>query len=169
MRKIYAIVTLTALLCLTVPMLFAKPPAAPKSGPGTIVIIFKDGHRQSFNLSEIARVEFPAAAEASGEASSALLPSRNRFLGKWEVGDGSGNNFFITLKESGDALRSLGDIHGKWVYVGGEARVTWDDGAQDAIRKVDTNYQKFAYRSGRSCTDVPDNVTSAHNSTAHPI
>jgi hypothetical protein len=90
-------------------------------------------------------------------------------VGKWECGDGNGSNFYITLKESGDALRSIGDVRGRWVYVNGEARVTWDDGAQDAIRKVGSRYQKFAYHQGKSFTDQPDNVTNARLTTPRPI
>ncbi len=171
MRKMIGVAGLATLLCLAVPGVLAKTPTASKSGAGTLVIVFKDGHRQSFNLSDIERVEFPASAAAAVDAGSAgsTSPSRSRFLGKWEVGDGNGNNFYITLKESGDALRSLGAEHGKWVYVDGEARVTWDDGAQDAIRKVGSKYQKFAYRKGKSFTDTPDNVTDAQNTVPHSI
>jgi hypothetical protein len=171
MRKIVGVAGLVTMLCLAVPGGFAKTPVASKSGPGMIVIVFKDGHRQSFNLSEIARVEFPGAADAAGDtgAANSTLPSRGHFLGKWEVGDGNGHYFYITLQEDGNAMRSLGDVHGRWVYVEGEARVTWDDGAQDAIRKVGSRYQKFAYASGKSFTDMPENVTSAQNTTPRPI
>ena len=144
-----------------------SPSPAAKAAPGTIVIVFKDGHRQTYNLADVARVEFPTADVAS--TSSASGPSRGHFLGKWEVGDGAGNNFFITLREDGDAFRSLGDVHGKWAYFDGEARVTWDDGAQDAIRKVGSHYQKFAYEAGKSFTDTPANVTNARNTTSNPI
>jgi hypothetical protein len=104
-----------------------------------------------------------------GSALSASGPSRGHFFGKWEVGDGSGSTFYITLQKDGDAKRSLGDVHGKWVYVNGEAQITWDDGAEDAIRRVGSLYQKFAYRAGKSFSDVPDNVTSASNITPKPI
>jgi hypothetical protein len=171
MRKIVSIVGLVAMLCLAVPSGFARTPHATKSGQSKIVIIFKDGHRQSFNLSDIARVEFPLAADAAAEtgAVNSIVPSRGHFLGKWEVGDGAGNHFFITLQDNGDAWRSLHRVHCKWVCVDGEARITWDDSAQDAIRKVGSNYQKFAYGSGKSFTDPPDNVTSARNTNPHPI
>ena len=171
MRKFVSIAGLAAILCLAVPGGFAKAPAASKSATGTIVIIFKDGRRQTFNLSEISRVEFPAATESAADTSPAnsMLPSRGRFLGKWEAGDGAGNNFFITLEENGDARRSSGNVHGKWVYFEGEARITWDDGAQDAIRKVGSRFQKFAYAAGKSFSDSPDNVTNARNTSPHPI
>lgn len=169
MRKIVGVASLAVLFCLAVPFGFAKTPSTTQSG--TIVIVFKDGHRQSFNLSDIERVEFPVAAGAAAEKSSAnsQLPSRNRFLGKWEVGDGGGGTFTITLEDSGDAWRSRNHEHGRWVYADGEARVTWDDGWQDVIRKVGSIYQKFAYKAGTSVTDTPDNVDSAQSTTPHPI
>jgi hypothetical protein len=170
MRKIVGVAGLAVMLCFAVPSGFAKTPPAAKSGPGMIVIVFKDGHRESFNLAEIARVEFPTteAATDTGPVNS-QSPSRGRFLGKWEVGEGNGNIFYITLEENGDARRTLGDVRGRWAYVDGEARVTWNDGAQDAIRKVGPHYQKFAYHQGKSFTDTPDNVTEARNTTPHPI
>jgi hypothetical protein len=171
MRIIVRVAGLATLLCLAVSSAFAAAPTAPKSSHGTMVIVFKDGHRQSFNLSEIERVEFPAATAAAAESvpGSPSLPSRAHFLGKWEVGDGQGNNFYITLYDNGDALKSIGGKHGKWVYVDGEARVTWDDGWHDAIRKVGSSYQKFAYGEGKSFTDAADNITGARNTSPHPI
>ncbi len=150
---------------------FAKSPQATKGSSGTLVIVFKDGHRQSFNLADIEKVEFPTAAVVASSAPivSASQPPRGHYLGKWEVGDGGGNNFYITLREDGSATRSLGDERGKWVYMNGEALVTWDDGAQDAIRKVGSKYMKFAYSAGKSFTDSPDNVAPAHNTTPRPI
>ena len=169
MRKFVCFTGLAALLCLAVPFAFAKTPTASKSA--TIVIVFKDGHRQSFNLVDIARVEFPTAGEVAAEpaAGNATGPSRGHFLGKWEVGDGSGNTFFITLYEDGHARKSIGSTHGTWVYVDGEAHITWEDGWHDAIRKVGSRYQKFAYSNGKSFSDDPDNVTSAQNTVSHPI
>jgi hypothetical protein len=142
-----------------------------KGGAGEIVIVFKDGHRQSFNLADIARVEFPGSGVAATDAgpTPAGAPPRGHFLGKWEVGDGNGSNFFITLNENGDAYRSLGNVHGKWAYVNGEARVTWNDGAQDVIRRVGGRDRKAAYSEGKSFTDEPDNVTDARNTSPRPI
>jgi hypothetical protein len=171
MRKLLRLSGVVTLLCLAVSASYAAPPAPQKPAPGTIVIVFKDGHRQSFNLSDIDRVEFGAGGSfaAAGESSSPGQPSRGRFLGKWECGDGSGGTFYITLNEDGTAWRSLRSVSGHWVYVDGEAHVTWKDGAQDAIRRVGSQYQKFAYAAGKLFTDDPDNVTSARNTTPHPI
>jgi len=169
MRKFVSVAGLATLLCLAVPNGFAGAPPASKSSPATIVIVFKDGHKQSFNLADISRVEFSGTAEAATAAGSVSSTYPRHFLGKWEVGDGSGSTFFITLYDNGDAKRSLREVHGTWVYVDGEARVTWDDGAQDAIRKVGSGYQKRAFGANKSFTDIPDNVTAAHNTTPHPI
>lgn len=162
---------LATVIGLALPAGFAHAAPAPKSGNGTLVIVFNDGHRQSYNLSDIERVEFPEGSAAASQTApvTGQLPSRGRFLGKWEVGDGMGSTFFITLEENGDAWRSRNHEHGRWVYVDGEARVTWDDGWQDVIRKVGSIYQKFAYKAGRSVTDTPDNVDSARSTTSHPI
>jgi hypothetical protein len=142
-----------------------------KGGPGDIVIVFKDGHRQVFHLADITRVEFPGASTATADAGPTPpgAPPRGHFFGKWEVGDGAGSTFFITLKDSGEAYRSLRDVYGKWVYVNGEARITWNDGAQDVIRRVDGRDRKAAYGGGKSFTDEPDNVTDARNTTPRPL
>jgi hypothetical protein len=135
-----------------------------------VVIVFKDGHRQSFNLSDIARIEFPggpAVADAGPTPSGA--PPRGHFVGKWDVGDGAGSTFSITLNDDGSAWRSLQRVHGRWAYVNGEARVTWDDGAQDCIRRIDGHDQKFAYHAGKSFSDEPDNVTDARNTSPRPL
>jgi hypothetical protein len=167
MRKTILASGLAALFLSAVPSVVAKTPAGNKAAPGTIVILFKDGHRQVFSLADIDRIEFPGAGEAG--PADLKLPPRGQFVGRWIVGDGNGKNFEITLDESGDAMRSLGQIHGTWVYVNGEARITWDDRAQDAIRKVGSKFQKYAYQAGKSFTDVPDNVTSAENTSPKPI
>lgn len=168
MRKSFGAACLSALFVLAIPAYSATPPtASPTPGKAAIVIVFKDGHRQSYNLSDIERIEFPATGQAASAGTND--PSRRRFLGKWEVGDGNGTNFFISLYDDGDAKRTLGDVRGKWEYVNGEARITWDDGAQDAIRRAGTHFQKYAYHMGKSFTDEPDNVTPARNTMANPL
>lgn len=165
MRNKLLIAGLSALLL--VPALGA---AQKKTSGNSLVIVFKDGHRQTFNLADIARVEFagvPAAADRDSRDMN--QPPRGRYIGTWEVGDGVGNTFTITLKEDGEAWRSLGDMRGKWTYVSGAAEITWDDGAQDAIRRTGSHFQKFAYAAGKKFTDAPDNVTDAHNTTPRPI
>ena len=54
---------------------FAKTAPPAKAVPGTIVLVFKDGHRQSFNLADIARVEFTGAAEAAAASPVSAVSS----------------------------------------------------------------------------------------------
>jgi len=160
-RLLAASVLLSTLLIASAVVSHSAPAA--KSAPGTLVIVFKDGHRQAFNLSDVERVEFPGGPAAAATApANPLAPPRGRYIGKWEVGDGAGNTFTITLNENGSAHRTLGGVHGRWVYSNGEALITWDDGAEDAIRKVGSRYQKSAYAAGKLFTDQPDNVAEAH-------
>jgi hypothetical protein len=168
MRKIVRFTGLAAIVLLTACSVFAAPPPPAKGVPGTIVIVFKDGHRQSFNLADVDRVEFPTSDQGSSMGSSSG-PSRGHFIGRWECGDGNGGTFYITLEEDGNARRSIGDEHGRWAYVNGEAQIKWDDGLGDAIRKVGGSYQKSAYTAGKSFSDVPTNVTNARNITPKPI
>jgi len=140
---------------------------------GTVVIVFKDGHRQSIPASTITAMEFKSAAGVVTPISIPALtvPGKGVFAGKWLVGQGSdtSNTFYITLEESGVARKSIGESHGTWVYVNGEAQVSWDDGWHDAIRKVGDKYEKFAYGPGKSFTGDPDNVTAARNTSPKPI
>lgn len=123
-------------------------------GPTTLVITFKDGHQQTFLMSEVARVEYVGASEA-------ILP-QDYFLGKWEVGDGSSSGTFqITLEANGEASKTLGASHGIWTIEGNEARISWDDGWHDAIRKVGSNNEKFAFEPGTTFSDKPNNVAAA--------
>jgi hypothetical protein len=168
MRKL---IGLAALLLLAIPGGFAKA-ATTANSAGTIVIVFKDGHRQSFNLAEIARVEFGAPAASAVEKDNPGLPSRARYLGRWEVGEGSMDNphFFITLHDNGDARRSIGEPRGHWEYVNGEAQIRWDDGEWlDCIRKVDGQYKKVSFKAGKSFQDTPDVVSNAKKSGPDPI
>ncbi len=156
-------------LSAAIPGSFAKTPPAKKDTGSSIVIVFKDGRRQSFSLADIARVEFTGADAVPAISSNPDWPARGRYVGKWVVGDGNGDTFMITLKEDGNAIRSRGDIHGTWTYVSGDALITWDDGWKDAIRKAGSGFEKYAYGGGKSFSDNPDNVTSAKNTTPHPI
>ncbi len=164
MRKMAKLaVVLVAFVVVALP---AACVAQQATGAGTVVIVFKDGHRQSIPLGDIERMEFPGPVPAG--MLSIPGPSRARLLGKWEVGEGNGENFYITLKDDGTAWRSLGNEHGTWQYNNGAAEVTWDDGWQDAIRKVGGWYKKFAYSEGKTFASDPDNVTNARNVSQNP-
>jgi hypothetical protein len=127
------------------------------------IVVFKDGHQRSFSLAEVARIEFSPLGGNDPQF------GRNHFLGKWEVGDGAGSKFFITLESDGQARKTLGASHGNWIVVDGEARISWDDGWHDVIRKAGTKHEKVAFAPGKSFSDDPDNVTNARNTSPEPI
>jgi len=140
---------------------FAPGLLAQGKDQGKIVIVFKDGRQQSFPLAEIARIEFQDVAVAASAVGSA------RFLGQWKVGDGAGGTFEITLKPDGKAHKTLGSPDGTWRVEKGEARITWEDGWKDLIRKSGGKYQKLAFRPGTSFDDPPSNVAEAEYTEAH--
>jgi len=166
----------------------ARAGAASADDHGSVVIVFKDGHRQNLEVADISRIDFKTPATivfkdehrpsiAAGDVEriefestpSASVPSRNHFVGKWQVGDGNHSTFYITLERDGKARKSLGPPHGTWTVVDGEARISWDDGWHDVIRKVGATHEKRAYEPGRSFDDSPSNVTAAKNLEARPI
>jgi len=124
---------------------------------GSVVIVFKDGHRQRIPLAQIARIEF----EHVGPVASA---GRSRFIGEWKVGVGGvSGTFEITLKPDGKAHKDIGGGgDGTWLVVNGEAQIAWDDGWHDVIRKEAGKFVKAAYAPGKSVDDAsPDSVASA--------
>jgi hypothetical protein len=155
---------------------------------GSIVVVFKDGHRQTLAIAEIAHIDFkspsavvfkdgrpsiPASDLTRIEfenAPTASFPSRTHFIGKWQVGEGSGSStFYITLESDGQARKSIGPPHGTWTCVDGEARIAWDDGWHDVIRKVGATHEKRAFEPGKSFDDTPSNITAARNTEPKPI
>ena len=126
----------------------------------SLVIVFKDGHQQSFPMADVARIEFRSPGPSG--------VGRGRFLGKWRVGDGVGGHFFITLEPSGEARKSIGSAHGNWIVSDGEAHISWDDGWHDAIRKIGDKYQKAAFSPEKSFSDTPSNVADAENTSPQP-
>lgn len=86
MRKSIVVASLLALFLLALPAHSgAAAPSTATPGKGTIVFVFKDGHRQTYNLSEIERIDFPAGDQL------ALLPRIIRpdldswVNGRWET------------------------------------------------------------------------------------
>ena len=169
MRRLAAFVFLSSLLTLAA----LVPASAAPSGPsdqtgqsGTVTVILRDGHRQTFPLASVTRIEVTGSVPAN------LVhypgPSRAHFLGKWEVGEGNGENFTIRLNDDGTAWRSLGDEKGTWQYVDGEAQIRWNDGSDDCIRKVGAWYKKFYYHPDQAFSGSPENVTNARNLTQNP-
>ncbi len=162
MRKLsFAIVAVTIL---TVPLIVGAK-TNPADEQNSIVIVFKDGTQKTFSMSDIARIEFNTGKK------DLTMMGEGRFLGKWRVGIGGGNigTFMITLDKNGDATKTLGGTHGRWVVVDGEARISWDDGWHDCIRRHGNKYEKVAYGPGKSFSDDPDSIASAEHTEASPI
>jgi hypothetical protein len=146
---------------------FSVAASAPAKNTGTnsVVIVFKDGHQQSFSMSEISRIEF----KTPGEAAKATLMGRGEFIGKWRVGDGMGGKLDFTLFRDGSAIKNSSEPHGTWTVVDGEARISWDDGWRDVIRKAGNKYEKAAYAPGTSYAGATNNITDARRINPEPI
>jgi len=166
-------------------LIFAAAAVCPgqKKSDRSITVVFRDGHQKSFSIADGSRIEFKNEAmivshdgrqesipvadilRMDFNAESGKLPplGRNHFVGKWEFGEGGSNmdTFYVTLDADGEAHKSIGAPHGTWVVVDGEARISWDDGWHDVIRKVGTKHEKFAYEPGKPLTGEPSNVATA--------
>jgi hypothetical protein len=162
MRNLVRVVGVLWILAIAVHAASPNPQSASENDQTSIVITFKDGHRQSFLMSDIARVEYRDAGEATLGV--------DHFLGKWQAGagDGAGSTFFITFETNGEASKSIGASHGTWSIVGNEARISWDDGWHDIIRKIGDKYEKFAFAPGTTIDDKPENITNARKLESKP-
>jgi len=187
MRGFMRLIAIPAIL-LTLFGAVLKADASPVDDRDPVVIVFKDGHRQTLSAGAVARIDLKTPAtivykdghreklradiehiEFSEASASPATPGRSHYLGKWQVGEGNGDHFFITLNADGSARKSIGSSHGTWTLVDGEARITWDDGWHDAIRKRGAKHEKVAFEPGKSFDDEPSNVTEARNTQAKPI
>ena len=105
-----------------------------------------------------------AACLSLGQTSKPSAKTPASFVGRWEVGTGVGSTtFYITLEKDGKATKSQGSPNGRWAVVGDEARISWDDGWHDVIRRAGNHYEKAAYAPGKSYSDPPSNITGAKN------
>lgn len=162
MRNLIKVVGVLWILAVAVHAGGPNPQSASENDQTSIVITFKDGHQQSFLMSDIARVEYIGAGEATLGV--------DHFLGRWQAGagDGPGSTFFITFETNGEASKSIGASHGTWTIVGNEARISWDDGWHDIIRKIGDQYEKFAFAPGTTIEDKPENITNARKLESKP-
>lgn len=123
------------------------------------------GKKHVFVLALAILIAVPAISQTGGTAQASQSAQRSQravFAGEWKVGTGAGNStFLITLASDGTATKSMGAGRGTWEVVGAEARISWDDGWHDVIRKAGNHYEKAAYAPGKSYTDAPSNITGA--------
>ncbi len=157
------IIWLLGILAMAVPSAVLAQNVALPADRNAVVITFKDGRQQTFSLADIARIEFKSTNVLAAPIGRGVFP------GRWKVGEGNGGIFYITLDRDGTAKKSIGSSHGTWTVVDGEARISWDDGWHDIIRKVGSKYEKFAYEPNKSFSDQPSNVTDAVNTEPQPI
>jgi hypothetical protein len=144
-----------AVICVAGTLMLAAASAQTGSEESSIVITFKDGRQQSFPLANIAHIEFKTAARSAPPAHG------TNFMGRWQVGDGQGHTFIITLDKNGKASKTIGSPRGTWRTVNGEARISWDDGWKDTIRRAGDKYEKLAHEPGKSFEDPAGNITEA--------
>jgi hypothetical protein len=161
MRNKIGLICLLSVIFCGIPAAYAAAPAS-EADPNTIIIVFKDGRQQTFSMADIERIEFKSPAPTS-------IFRGGGFVGKWKVGEGNGSSFYITLDRNGVATKSIGASHGTWTLVDNEARISWDDGWHDALRKTGAKCEKRAFEPGKSFTDTPNNVTQAKKTDAQPI
>jgi hypothetical protein len=154
----------------------------------TLTIVYRDGHERTLTIPNGSRIDFKAesmmishgkdvdtirvsdVARIDFNTGRSMRFGRNHFIGKWEFGTGVGSDtFFVTLNRDGTAHKSIGSPNGTWTVVDGEARIKWDDGWTDVIRKVGDKHEKFAYEPGKSLSEEPSNVTDAKTLNSEPI
>jgi hypothetical protein len=138
MRSLAGSVALSGLLVLlfAVADAMARPAAGPADDRNSVVIVFKDGHRQSFAAAEIARMDFKAPAvivykdghqekflpsdiariEFGTSSLSEMMPGRGHYAGKWEVARAMAIRFssHSTPTERRERLSDLRTEPGLW-------------------------------------------------------
>ena len=103
-----------------------------------------------------------AVCLVTGQTSKPKPASVANFTGEWKVGLGAGSEtFVITLERGGKATKTHGSPNGHWTVFGEEARITWDDGWHDVIRRAGNKWEKAAFAPGKSFSDQPDNIAGA--------
>jgi hypothetical protein len=189
MRKPATVIFFAVLLVVSAIASSGQTPAS-KDVRGSLVVVFKDGQSESFSMADVVRIDFGTPArivfkdghqqslvladtsriEFGAFGAGASLMEKNHFLGKWKVGIGEGGgHFFITLKADGEATKTVSSGHGTWTVVDGEARITWDDGWRDVIRRAGTGHEKVAHEPGTTFSDPATNVADATRVDAEPI
>ena len=123
------------------------------------MVLTRNGRQEKIVIADVSRINLNSRRASGG---------RNKFVGKWKFGVGSGaGTFFITLDRNGQSKKSMGASHGMWEIVNGEGRISWDDGWHDIIRNAGDKH--VAFEPGKSLDGEPSNVTNATNTTPQPI
>ncbi len=85
------------------------------------------------------------------------------YFGVWDVTDGAGKHFQITLDPKGAATSTYkGGEKGMWTIHGDKLQINWSNSWRDFIRAVSNDrYQKVAYAPGASLDGKPTNISRA--------
>lgn len=114
------------------------------------------------NILKAAVFAVVAVCLVSAQTSKPSTLTAASFTGKWKVGMGVGSGTFtITLEKGGKATKTHGSPNGTWTVFGDEARITWDDGWHDVIRRAGNHWEKAAFAPGKTFSDPPSNIASA--------
>ncbi len=163
MRNVVIIVSILGVSLVAAPRSSSQSTPPSQGQRNSLVVVFKDGHHQSFAMSEVARIEFQTSPTMASNA------GQDHFLGEWKVGDCRGGSFYITLKRDGAAKKTYGSPNGNWMMVDGEARISWEDGWRDTILKTGNRYEKAAFAPERSYAEGPSCTASAEGTKHDPI
>jgi len=82
------------------------------------------GSSKSFAMADVARIEFQGSAGTAAAVVARRSAEPGHFLGKWSLGTGNGDDFYVTLEATGDATKEywIGPS-GTWTVVNGEAHI----------------------------------------------
>jgi len=130
------------------------------------LLAIDEKRRAAILASEQAQARRNAASKEIGDAKKAKDDARAAAPERQISLDPTGP---VPLEADGDAKKTHGEEHGTWTLVDGQARIAWDDGWHDVIRKVGAKHEKLAYEPGRSFDESPSNVTAARNTNPKPI
>jgi hypothetical protein len=132
MRGLIRVVAVSGVLLFTVASVVAKFAASPADDRDSIVIVYKDGHRQSLVSTEISRIDLKApavivykdghrekvSAEIDriefGPPEMAMTPGRRHFVGRLAKATGATSTSPLTRTERRGRVSAHRTAHGLW-------------------------------------------------------
>ena len=102
------------------------------------------------------------AAAAQTSAGTAARDNGGVFVGQWDCG-----NVVITLTEDFTARKNKPNPLGKWECVNGEARIAWNDGVRNVLRRDGEGFRKLTWPPGVSLDSPPSNISPVAKKGGH--
>lgn len=100
----------------------------------------------------------------SPPSNSSPAMKKGFFVGQFDCGD-----VVITLNADFTARKNKRNPQGKWEFRNGEARIVWDDGVRNVLRRVgEGRFQKLAWKPNVSMDSPPFNTTAAVKKVGPP-